>query len=285
MNIIVIDIAEKPYVFKTFDNLGIPYEKEEIRIPKKCEKTPLRFKDGELICTDKVTAQVVLDLEPDKLTKDTLSCESCDHKSLRIGDFTNDKKSFIVERKRVDDFYSSMVDGRLYEQARKMYAWMDGLKIIILEGMGSRTYLEDGFNPFDKIDKEEEREFAKSPLQQLVDMKSDKKDWILGTISDLASCEVALVQSWNLEETALMIKEIADGSGIDPKIRNIPKKISGLSLEAQMLTVIPGIGKGRSQNILAEYGTLSKLITAIRKMKKTEANKRSMTKKLKEVFG
>lgn len=280
---IVIDIAEKPYVFKMFNKLGIPYEKEEIRIPDKCPKTPLRFKDGHLLCTDFETAKIVFELPT--WEKDTLACEECEHKSLRIGDFTNDKRGFIAERKRVDDFYSSMVDGRLYDQARKMYQWCNGLKVIILEGMGGMTYFEDGFNPFDKIDKEEESKFAKSPIQQLLELKPDKKQWIWGMVADLASCEVALIQTQNLEETAMMIKHISEGAGIDPKLRSIPKKIAGLSLEEQMLCVIPGIGKARVKNIMGEYGDFKGLITGIRKMTKAKANKHSITKKLKEIFG
>lgn len=282
---IVIDTAEKPYVFKMFERLEIPYKKEEIRIPDKCGKIPIRFLGGDLICTDSVAAKIIFDVGKDGSEKDTMACLECDKRSVRIGDFTNEKRGFIAERKRVDDFYSSMCDGRLYEQVRKMYQWCSGLKIVILEGMGTKTYLEDAWTPFDKIDIRDEKQTSKSPIQQLLDMKPDKKDWIWGMIADLASCEVALVQTQNLEETAMIVKWISEGAGIDPKIRAIPKKIAGLSLEQQMLTVIPGIGKGRSQNIIAEYGSIKKLITAMRKMKKVDAAKHSITKKLKEIFG
>jgi len=214
-----------------------------------------------------------------------MACNECDKKSLRIGDFTNEKRGFIAERKRIDDFYSSMVDGRLYKQARNMYQWCSGLKLMILEGMGTKKYLEDGFNPFDKIDIKDEKQTSKSPIQQLLDMRPDKKDWIWGMIADLASCEVALVQTQSLEETALIVKWVSEGAGNDPKVRSIPKKIAGLTLEQQMLTVIPGIGKARAQNIIAEYGSLGKLISAMRKMKKVDASKHSITKKLKEIFG
>lgn len=285
---IVIDIAEKPYVFEMFDRLKIPYKKEELRFPTKCEKVPLRWATGELTCIDKETHEFMEELKPTTVysyERDTMTCNECDNRSMRVGDFTNEKRSFIAERKRVDDFYSSMADGRLYDQGRKMYKWFDGLKILILEGMGGRQIFEDSFNPFDKIDEEERKQQPKSPIQQLLELKPDKKEWIWSMIADLASCGVAIVQSWDLEETVKIINEIADGSGHEPKVRSIPKKVSGLSLEQQILCVIPGIGKGRSQNIIAEYGTLGKMISAIRKMKKTEANKRSMTKKLKEVFG
>lgn len=280
---IVIDIAEKPYVFKMFDRLGIPYEKEEIRIPAKCKKLPIRHDTGELFCVSPQEANVLI-MER-TFNTDTLACQDCEYKSLRIGDFTNTDRSFIAERKRVDDFYASMADGRLYNQARKMYKYCTGLKVVILEGMGGLTYMEDARNPFDKIEEDLKEEYAKSPIQQLIDLKPDKADWIWGMIKDMASCEVALVQSWNLEETVRIVQQISEGSGTEPKVRAIPKKVAGLSLEEQILTVIPGIGKARAQNIIAEYGSLSKMTNAIRLMTKENADKRSITKKLKEVFG
>jgi len=116
-------------------------------------------------------------------------------------------------------------------------------------------------------------------------MHPDKKKWIYGTIKDLASCDVCLIQSWDLEETARLVENISCGAGTEPKIRAQPKKISGLNLEETLLTVIPRIGKVRAKNLIAEYGSLPELITAIRKMSKEEANERSITKILKELFG
>ena len=77
-----------------FDQLQIPYKKEEIRIPVKCEKIPMRKPDGEWICTPKEEAEIIIGLSDFKY--DGLLCHECDHKSLRIGDFTNDTRSFIV---------------------------------------------------------------------------------------------------------------------------------------------------------------------------------------------
>jgi ERCC4-type nuclease len=266
-----------------FDRLGIPYEKEEIRIPAKCKKFPLRHTDGELLCVQEPDGKVLL--LDDSFQADHLACQECEHKSLRIGDFTNTSRSFIAERKRVDDFYASMADGRLYNQARKMYSYCSGLKVIILEGMGGMSYIEDGHNPFEKIEEDLKEEYAKSPIQQLIDMKPDKADWIWGIIKDMASCEVALVQSWNLEETVRIVEQISAGSGTEPKVRAIPKKVPGLSIDEQILTVLPGIGKARAQNMIAQYGSLKKVITSIREMPKENADRRSITKKLKEIFG
>ena len=40
---------------------------------------------------------------------------------LKVGDFTNDKQTFIVERKSIGDFWSSVVDGRIDAQPIEIY--------------------------------------------------------------------------------------------------------------------------------------------------------------------
>lgn len=281
---IVIDVGEKPYVFEAFDKLGIEYIKEEIRVPQKCNKTAYRNDEGELVCINNKDLSII-EVFMGQSERDDMACIECAHESVRIGDFTNEHRSFIAERKRVDDFYASMVDGRLYEQARKMYSYCSGLKIIILEGMSQHKFLQDSTDPFNSFNEVMHELRMQSPLEQLMNHRADKQEWIMSTLEDLASCEVALVQSWNITETAIMIERIAKGSGTEPKVRSQPKKVSGVTLEEQMLICIPRIGKMRAQDLVKEYGSLSGLITAIRKMPKKEAEKRSITKKLKELFG
>jgi ERCC4-type nuclease len=284
MSNIIIDSAEKPYVFRAFDKLDIDYIKESILVPEPCDKIPIRDEEGNLTCVGEADLKIFDEMEV-KYEKDDLACNECPKNPVHVGDFTNENRSFIAERKRVDDFYASMADGRLYDQGRKMYSYCKGLKILILEGMAGFEYFNDAFNPFEEYDMSMMDLKTKSPLQQLLQMHPDKKDWIFGAIRDLASCDVALVQSYNIEETAILIREISEGAGEEPKIRAIPKKIPGLTLEETILTVVPRIGKVRSQNLIKEYGSLGKLITAVRKMSKAEASKRSITKILKEIFG
>jgi len=281
--VVVVDSAEKSYVFKAFDDLGIPYIKETIYAAlEPCDKIPI-YVEGVLTCITKEEKKTLEEMEF-KVEIDNLACNKCPKSPKRVGDFTNDSRSFIAERKRVDDFYASMADGRLYHQLRTMYQYCQGLKILILEGMSNHEYIRDGFNPFSDFNDKEMDLKTKSPLEQLILMHPDKKEWIMGTIKDMASCEVALVQTKNVQETALIIQQISEGAGTEPKIRDVPKKISGLTLEETMLTVIPRIGKVRAQNLIAEYGSLGELITDIRKLTPEEANKRTITKILKEIF-
>lgn len=280
---IIIDVAEKSNVFKTFDKLGIKYKKEEIRIPKACDKVPIRTSEGELVCVKKSDYTQIKKQLP---MPDDISCVTCQFRSERIGDFTNEAKSFIIERKRVDDFYMSMSDGRLYEQARKMYKWVEdkGIAAVILEGMAFHDFITDS-NIFEDFDNQEMELKTLSPIEQVIKMHPTKEAWIWESVEDLASCGIVLIQTKSLEETAKFIEQISKGSGTEPKIRAIPRKIAGLSLEEKMLTVIPRVGKVRAQQMIKEFGTLGKLITNVRKMSKTEANKKAITKLLKEIFG
>ena len=53
---------------------------------------------------------------------------------LKYGDYTNDIASFVVERKRWDDYYGSVKDGSLIEQCKKIRANFKGLAGVLFEG-------------------------------------------------------------------------------------------------------------------------------------------------------
>ena len=212
---IVIDCAEKPNVFKTFDKLKIPYKKEEIRIPKACDKIPIRTSEGELICVKKTDYQQIKKQLP---MPDDISCVNCPFKSEKVGDFTNEAKSFIIERKRVDDYYMSMADGRLYEQARKMYKWIEdrGIAVVILEGMAFHEFFNDSINVFEDFDNQEMELKTLSPIEQVIKMHPTKEPWIWESIEDLASCGVTVIPTKSLEETVKMVQHISKGAGTEP---------------------------------------------------------------------
>ncbi|MHA1795252.1 MAG: ERCC4 domain-containing protein [Promethearchaeota archaeon] len=253
---IVIDSGERDYVKEVFDKLKIPYLVQEIIIEIPCEKKS--------VCNE--------------------DCKYCEYNIReRVGDFSNEARSFIIERKRVDDFYASMADGRLYEQARKMYELFDGPKIIILEGMPDSHFFTDSHQFRSFIFRE--KDFAtKSPIQQVVAMHPEHKKWIYSTIGELASLGIFIIQTWNLEETAIFVDEINKGSGSEPRIRYVPRRISGLSIEENMLCQIKGIGQKKARQLMEKYGSLSNLIRDLRKMKKSEIESKSLLKKLHEVF-
>jgi len=53
---------------------------------------------------------------------------------FQCGDYTNEEHDFLVERKEADDFVSSVLDGRLYEQLAKMHDYYEGYRELIFVG-------------------------------------------------------------------------------------------------------------------------------------------------------
>lgn len=53
---------------------------------------------------------------------------------IRIGDYTNEKFEFIVERKKQTDFLASVLDGRYLKQLANMAEFFPGPKFLLFEG-------------------------------------------------------------------------------------------------------------------------------------------------------
>jgi len=108
----VIDSGEKQYVFDAFEELGVPYIKAEIKFYhcKACKK---------------------VDFKPFE------ECPNCGGRQIiseRAGDYTNTNRTFLVEKKKPQDFVASMLDKSLHDQAAKMARYFEGWKFLFLEG-------------------------------------------------------------------------------------------------------------------------------------------------------
>lgn len=234
---IIIDVAEKDYVLKVFDEVGIPYKVEEIAYTLEGEKK-------------------------------------------RVGDFTNDKNTFIVERKRIDDLWKSMIDYRLYEQLNKLDEYFDCQKYLIIENYSwfTDSFFEDDDNELFEIQK-------MSPLQKLAYLHPNKENWIMSVVEECVSRDISPIQTWNTIETAKFIYQIDKGAGNQPKLRSTKKNINQLSLDENILVTISGIGKERASALISEFGSLGGLITEIRSWSEKDYKKSKIKTKLKEVFG
>ena len=52
----------------------------------------------------------------------------------RVGDYTNEDWDFLVEKKTMDDYYKSCLDGSILDQLERMSRLYDGPKYLIFEG-------------------------------------------------------------------------------------------------------------------------------------------------------
>ncbi|MFX0073073.1 MAG: hypothetical protein ACFFAO_18500 [Candidatus Hermodarchaeota archaeon] len=96
--------------------------------------------------------------------------------------------------------------------------------------------------------------------------------------------DIEFVQTWDLDETITFLEQCDEGYDQDPKLRVIPKRYPDIPIEQNILVLFKGIGKARSEKILEDYGSLSKLITALRKMPESEAKKHETLYELWKVF-
>lgn len=108
---IFIDSGEPKTVLEAFDEMGVPYVTAEIRFYhcEDCKKVEFRHIE---------------------------ECPNCGSKNItseRAGDFTNDKRTFLVERKG-KDFVPSMLNKSLHEQCAKMARNFKGTKVVALDG-------------------------------------------------------------------------------------------------------------------------------------------------------
>lgn len=204
-----------------------------------------------------------------------------DGEVAKFGDFTDDSKSIIIERKRVDDFYNSMVDGRLYDQLQKMDQFFEKQKYLILEGYNELKYFQDSlFEDFDSYNRELS---TRSPISQVVNLHPLKKKWVLSQIKLCAEFNVALLQTYDLTETVIFVEQLCEGAGHEPGLRPTPKPVKTFNIEENILMMFDQIGKKRCKKILKRFGSLPNLIEFL-KEDSEELEQYEIYKKLKEVF-
>jgi len=95
---------------------------------------------------------------------------------------------------------------------------------------------------------------------------------------------IEFVQCWDLNETIEFLIQCDEGYDETPKLRVIPKRYPEISIEQNILALFDGIGKQTSHDLLLKYGSLAKLISVLRKMKKSEAVKHKRIYELWRVF-
>jgi ERCC4-type nuclease len=154
--------------------------------------------------------------------------------NLPIGDFViND---IGVERKSFEDFISSIIDGRIFEQAESLSSSYKK-PIIIIEGFGVIEIIHE--NSF------------------------------YATLAYLVShFNVTILRTKNEEETAKMIywiarKEFENRGNVGYKVKE--KKVSVQTIQERILAAFPGISTVLSKRILKKFGSLKKFFNASEK--------------------
>jgi DNA excision repair protein ERCC-4 len=147
-------------------------------------------------------------------------------RKLDIGDYVL-PGNVGIERKRAMDFISSIVDGRLFEQARELLRAFDRAYIIV------------------------EGDLWRSLTRREVHEHS-----ILGSLATLVDMGLRIIPTPSEEGTAYVIKSMAEKVG-NRGIKSIPIRKGGTikDLQIQFLSSLPGIGQKRAEAILKVFGT------------------------------
>jgi len=152
---------------------------------------------------------------------------------LKVGDFICSER-VCVERKTGDDFISSIVDGRLFEQAKELKDNFDK-PIILVEG----DYYAGGMN----------ENAIKATLASIV-----------------LNYEIPVIMTKDEKETARTIlwlakrEQITSGIEVGIKGRKKPKKLE--DLQEHVISGLPGVSVVLSKRILRRFKTIKNLANA-----------------------
>jgi len=265
IEIIIGDVGEPKSVHDFFSKyLHGNYRKAELGFTVcDVELYPYTLNGDELICITEGDVKTFESARYRRLDNRCIKCEQ--HSRVRVGDFTNDSDAFIVERKRVDDFGSSLSGGRLYKQLNKMDKYFSGNKYLIIEGDPNKQYFRDSKPKIIKaLEKAENSISELSPFEQAIRLsrlpKQQAVAWVWSIVKECAMRNIAVVPTKNLEETAHYVKMLDEGTGKIPKLRHFPKKIKELSFDETILADFKDVGVIRSKKYIKKHGSLANLI-------------------------
>lgn len=154
--------------------------------------------------------------------------------AMAVGDYQVSDE-VVIERKTAKDFVDSIVDKRLFKQARSL---MEEFKrpLIILEG-------DDLYNGM------------------------INPNAIRGSIASIAlDFEISIIPTRNAQDTAAMIKRIAireqSGEKTPIQIRTDKKPVNLWEQQLFIIESLPNIGPVNAKNLLEHFGTVANIINA-----------------------
>jgi Fanconi anemia group M protein len=169
--------------------------------------------------------------------------------ALEVGDHICSEEVGI-ERKTYDDFVSSIIDGRIFEQAESLRKNFEK-PMVIIEGYSNRQVNEN---------------VLKAAIASL-----------------LIDFSVSLLTTKNPMDTAKTIfwmakKEQSAGGGISIRVGKKPKEMK--KLQEFVVASIPGISTVLAKRLLQQFGSIEKIVTAdVAELQKTVGKKKGETVK------
>ena len=155
-------------------------------------------------------------------------------RSMAVGDYQVSDE-VVIERKTAKDFVDSIIDKRLFKQARELSEEFKR-PLLILEG-------DDIYNGM------------------------IHPNAVRGTIAAIAiDFGISIIPTRNSQDTAAMIKRIAvreqNGEKVNIQIRTDKKPTSLWEQQLFIIESLPNIGPVNAKNLLQHFGTVEKIINA-----------------------
>lgn len=177
--------------------------------------------------------------------------------NLEVGDFILSDNRVVIERKTHSDFISSIIDGRLFEQARVMKENFSH-PVIIIEGYSNRQINENAFKA--------------------------------AVASMIINFHVAMINTKNPNDTARTIYWIAkkeqeeDNHSVSFKVGKKPKEMH--KLQERIVSSLPGINSVISKRLLEHFGTVEKIFGAEEKeLKKVNGIGKKLSTRIRKILG
>ena len=178
-------------------------------------------------------------------------------KKLSVGDYIVGR--YIIERKTMEDFAQSIIDGRIFSQLRELKN-QAGESLLLLEG---ETY------EFTK------RLDLKSLVGVIVSIIEDYKIPIIRTLTDYETAEIIY---------RILNRQISD-KRIYHKLRLEKKPLEIHEIQKFLVAGIPGIDSVIAHKLLSNFGTLEKIASAsFEELIKVEGIGPKLAKKIYQVF-
>ena len=178
-------------------------------------------------------------------------------KQLDIGDYIA-SKDVCIERKTIEDFVSSMIDGRLFSQIVTMRNNYDK-PLILLEGN----------------------------MEEIFTLRNIHKNSIVGALTSIAlDYQVPIINTKNSRETAEYVYNIAkrEQIGQQKEIR-LRMGRKGLTIKEQQQFIVeglPAVGPTMAKNLLKHFKSIKKIASADEK--KLQKVDNMGPKKAKQIF-
>ncbi len=206
-------------------------EKRMIRILKELKEKAFEISTREI--PEKIPVKIIADYreKSSDVVRYLIDHANVQLQQLEIGDYLI-SEDVVIERKEANDLIESMIDGRLFEQLKKLKVYKK--PILIIEGQHSRKISENAY---------------------------------YGLISSIIlDFGIPIIFTKSQEETAKIILNLARREQIDLKkeVRHIhvKKSIPLSELQLRVLESLPHIGPKMAKKILERFKTIKRFVNA-----------------------